>query len=191
MVGWAGWCGDADAPYAAVEDLRPGNVKMRFGGSGQRSGGVRGAGTSLVRARLLSGGKKKSWMGGPARGRAPAGDDSGCGYAQHGDGTRAGGPSRVPRQNVARGDTRVSKHDERATCEVARDTVRLHFASDSIERTMANGTSDRLFSEIITALARSSAAPPRWRTSHPPPSRASSPPCTSSSTSPPRAARAP
>jgi hypothetical protein len=168
-----------DAPYAAVEDLRPGNVKMRFGGSGQRSGGVRGAGTSLVRARLFWDGKKMSWMGGPARGRAPAGDDSGCGYAQHGYGTRAGGPSRVPRQNVARGDTRVSKHDERATCEVASDTVRLHFTCDRFDRTH-NGTSDRLFSEIITALARSSTAPPRSRTSHPQPSRASSPPCTSS-----------
>ena len=190
MVGGAGWCGDADAPYAAVEDLRPGNVKMRFGGSGQRSGGVRGAVASLVRARLFSDGKKMSWMGGPARGRAPAGDDSGCGYAQHGDGTRAGGPGRVPRQGVARGDTRVSKHDERATCEVASDTVRLHFTCDRFDRTH-NGTSDRLFSEIITALARSSAAPPRWRTSHPQPSRASSPPCTSSSTSPPRAAPAP
>ena len=190
MVGWAGWWGDVDAPYAAVEDLRPGNVKMRFGGSGQRSGGVRGAGTSLVRARLLSGGKKKSWMGVPPADAQPAGDDSGCGYAQHGDGTRAGGPSRVPRQNVARGDTRVSKHDERATCEVASDTVRLHFTCDRFDRTH-NGTSDRLFSEIITALARSSTAPPRSRTSHPQPSRASSPPCTSSGASPPRAARAP
>ena len=105
------------------------------GGSSLRSGVA-----SLVRARLFSDGKKMSWMGGPARGRAPAGDDSGCGYAQHGDGTRAGGPSRVPRQNVARGDTRVSKHDERATCEVARDTVRLHLATDSMERTMGRVT---------------------------------------------------
>ena len=185
MVGWAGWWGDVDAPYAAVEDLRPGNVKMRFGGSGQRSRGVRGAGTSLVRARLLSDGKKMSWMGVPPADAQPAGDDSGCGYAQHGDGTRAGGPGGVPRQGVARGDTRVSKHDERATCEVARDTVRLHTCD------RFDGTSDRLISEIITALARSSTAPPRWRTSHPQPSRASSPPCTSSSTSPPRAARAP
>ena len=131
-----------DAPYAAVEDLRPGNVKMRFGGSGQRSRGVRGAGTSLVRARLFSDGKKMSWMGGPARGRAPAGDDSGCGYAQHGDGTRAGGPGRVPRQGVARGDTRVSKHDERATCEVAeiRSDCTCLLASDSTERTMGRVT---------------------------------------------------
>ena len=190
MVGGAGWWGDVDAPYAAVEDLRPGDVGMRFGGSGQRSRGVRGAVASLVRARLLWDGKKKSWMGGPARGRAPAGDDSGCGYAQHGNGTRAGGPSRVPRQNVARGDTRVSKHDERRPVKWQR-YGQIALACLRQIRWNAQWDECRLFSEIITALARSSAAPPRSRTSHPPPSRASSPPCTSSGASPPRAARAP
>lgn len=68
--------------------------------------------------------------------------------------------------------------------------IRSDCTCDRFDRTH-NGTSDRLFCEIITALARSSTAPPRSRTSHPQPSRASSPPCTSSGASPPRAARAP
>ena len=83
----------------------------RFGsavGASETRGGRARLGR-LPRPSRVSKGTKKLQPGG--RAAAPGRARSGIGHAQHGDGTRAGGPGGVPRQGVARGDARVSKHD--------------------------------------------------------------------------------